>query len=768
MGAIYHATQLSLNRPVAIKALPQDLMEDAEANFAARFRHEALTMAKLNHPGIVSVYESGEAGGLLYIVMEFVDGTDVARMIRGSGRLSPSLAADLLSQVCEALEYAHQCKVVHRDLKPANLLVTREGRVKIADFGLARHDDGTRSSLTQTNVAIGTPDFLAPEGWTAGEPLDHRADIYSLGVTLYQMLTGEVPRGLWKMPSVKAGVDPRFDAIVDKAMQPEKEARYQSSGEIRLDLRRIAETQPRTPQTAPEAEPNPAARRRQPLLRPAPAALAGLVLAVLIAAMLFRSGPSKRFVLEFDGKSQCVAVPEFGSIAPTNEITVECWARASALTDGQCFTISNEQDPLVLRGIVSYIDSTSYWDMGRTAPSGRLSAPNVRGAIGNWVHYAFVASAAGNYMRIYTNGGLYASKTGMSPLPRAECELLIGGHRLARFNGQMAEFRVWSLARSPEEIEKSFRTRLAGDEKGLLLYYPLDEGTGAVAFNHARATGPSRNARILARAEWTKTPEPTPERLGPKPRTPQTLTVTNLDDRVESAGTLRQLLKEAGQGDTVRFAPGLAGKTLFLLGAIEVLEKEVTIDASGQPGGMTIAALGEHRMFDVSKGATLNLKAITLTNGFSDRGGAIHSQGFLSLTDCEVAGCAATVNGGAIYSLESRLTMIRCKLSGNKAEYGGAVWAGVCAVANLTNCLLVGNQATAAGGGIFLDQAQADMERCGVTGNSAGNGGGIFNRQGLLALLNSPVTNNVAPADPNLASPDGKTVVLGPNPSPTQ
>ncbi len=239
MGAVYQARQRSLNRMVAIKVLPTALVNQPGSDFATRFRLEARMMARLSHPGIVSVFDSGEAAGLLYIVMEHVDGTDVARLIQCEGRLAPERAVAFLGEVCDALHYAHQNGVVHRDLKPANLLVTHEGRVKIADFGLAKHHDEAAHGLTKTNVAIGTPDFLAPEAWTPGTTLDARADLYSLGVTLYQMLTGEVPRGLWKMPSVKVGTDPRFDAIVDRAMQPEREARYQSSTELRRDLERI-------------------------------------------------------------------------------------------------------------------------------------------------------------------------------------------------------------------------------------------------------------------------------------------------------------------------------------------------------------------------------------------------------------------------------------------------------------------------------------------------------------------------------------------------
>lgn len=239
MGALFQARQLSLDRPVAVKVLPTALVDEAGLDFAARFQSEARTMAKLSHPGIVSVFDSGEAGDLSYIVMEYVEGTDVAQVIQREGKVPPDSAIAILAQVCEALQYAHANGIVHRDLKPSNLLLTREGRVKIADFGLARHVEQPRSGCPKSNVAIGTPDFLAPEAWTPGTTLDARADLYSLGVTLYQMLTGEVPRGLWKMPSIRVGTDPRFDAIIDKAMQPGREDRYQSATEMRRDLERI-------------------------------------------------------------------------------------------------------------------------------------------------------------------------------------------------------------------------------------------------------------------------------------------------------------------------------------------------------------------------------------------------------------------------------------------------------------------------------------------------------------------------------------------------
>lgn len=238
MGAVYKARQKSLKRLVAIKILPLGMADD-EFRFTERFQNEAQTMAAMNHPAIVSVYDFGETpDGLLYFVMEFVDGTDVQKMITSSGRLSGEYALAITAHVCDALAYAHKRGVIHRDIKPANILINSEGHVKVADFGLAKmHDPAQTSGLTRTNMAMGTPDYVAPEVLVTGMVADHRADIYAVGVMLYQMLTGEVPRGMFKMPSQKAqGSDPRFDEIICKAMEQDREERYQTAGEVRSAL----------------------------------------------------------------------------------------------------------------------------------------------------------------------------------------------------------------------------------------------------------------------------------------------------------------------------------------------------------------------------------------------------------------------------------------------------------------------------------------------------------------------------------------------------
>jgi len=243
MGAVFRARQKSLDRLVAIKVLPHGGDDDA-FNFAERFKNEARTMARLNHPGIVHVHDFGEtADGLLYFIMEFVEGSDVQQLIRQQRRLPSSYALPIAAHVCDALAYAHSHAVIHRDIKPANIMLTRDGVVKVADFGLARLDDPTQPGLTQTGMAMGTPDYVAPEALTLSSPVDARADLYAVGVMLYHMLTGEVPRGMFDMPGkLDAALDPRIDAVIIKAMKQRPEERYQNAAELRADLDAILST----------------------------------------------------------------------------------------------------------------------------------------------------------------------------------------------------------------------------------------------------------------------------------------------------------------------------------------------------------------------------------------------------------------------------------------------------------------------------------------------------------------------------------------------
>ena len=270
MGAVYKGWQPTLDRAVAIKLLPAEIAGDEE--FVARFEREARTLAKLQHPGIVAVYDFGRtAAGHLYFVMEYVDGTDLQKMLRGEP-LAPAQALEAICQICEALHYAHRQGVIHRDIKPANILFTREGRAKLADFGIARPSGEDTSNLTLSNMVMGTPAYMAPEQQRG--QADLRADIYALGVMLYEMLTGQRPQGIFEMPSRKVAVDARIDAVVTKALQQEPDRRYQHVSEMQTDVDRIRTTPGQGIRKAvPKVVAQAAPQRRSPL---------ALVLAILL------------------------------------------------------------------------------------------------------------------------------------------------------------------------------------------------------------------------------------------------------------------------------------------------------------------------------------------------------------------------------------------------------------------------------------------------------------------------------------------------------
>jgi serine/threonine protein kinase len=235
MGAVYKARQPKLDRLVALKVLPPQAARDPA--FAERFSREAKSLARLNHPGVVTIFDFGESQGLYYFTMEFVDGRTVRELLQ-AGALTPAGALAIVPQVCDALQYAHDEGIVHRDIKPENILLDKKGRVKIADFGLAKIVGLSPAylSLTAPHEVMGTLYYMAPEQVTRSHPVDHRADLYSLGVVFYEMLTGELPLGRFAPPSHKARVDPRLDAVVLRALLREPEQRYQDAAALKKDV----------------------------------------------------------------------------------------------------------------------------------------------------------------------------------------------------------------------------------------------------------------------------------------------------------------------------------------------------------------------------------------------------------------------------------------------------------------------------------------------------------------------------------------------------
>ena len=239
MGIVYKARQKSLDRLVALKVMPPEAARDA--GFADRFTREARTLARLQHPNIVAIHDFGTSDGLYYLLMEYVDGLNLRQAMR-AGHLTPAQALAIVPQVCDALQYAHENGVVHRDVKPENILIDRAGRVRIADFGLAKIVQRTpvEVTLTRAGQVMGTLHYMAPEQYRTPDAVDHRADIYSLGVVFYEMLTGELPLGSFPPPSEKAGVDLRVDRVVMRALESERDRRWQSASEVKTRMSEIA------------------------------------------------------------------------------------------------------------------------------------------------------------------------------------------------------------------------------------------------------------------------------------------------------------------------------------------------------------------------------------------------------------------------------------------------------------------------------------------------------------------------------------------------
>ena len=266
MGVVYRARQKSLGRLVALKLLAPERGSDPA--FAERFTREAQALALLDHPHIVTIHDFGQAGGYYYLLMEYVDGVTLRQLVHG-GRIAAREALAIVPQICDALQFAHDHGVVHRDIKPENILLDRRGQVKVADFGLAKlvgtaaEPAGAEgeigagvfadsADITAAGHVMGTPRYMAPEQRERPTEVDHRADIYALGVVLYQMLTGDLPgEKQLEPPSRRVRLDVRLDEIVLRALEKDPERRYASATEFKTKLETLGAEPP--PMASPGA-----------------------------------------------------------------------------------------------------------------------------------------------------------------------------------------------------------------------------------------------------------------------------------------------------------------------------------------------------------------------------------------------------------------------------------------------------------------------------------------------------------------------------------
>ncbi|MFI5611290.1 Stk1 family PASTA domain-containing Ser/Thr kinase [Amycolatopsis sp. NPDC051903] len=367
MSEVHHGHDVRLGREVAIKVLRADLARDPQ--FQERFRREAQNAAALNHPAIVAVYDTGEAntefGNLPYIVMEYVEGRTLRDIVKTEGPMSQKRAMEVMADVCAALDFSHRHGIVHRDVKPANVMITKNGAVKVMDFGIARAMHDGQSAMTQTAAVIGTAQYLSPEQ-ARGESVDARSDVYAAGCVLYELITGEPPftgdspvavayQHVREDPnppsSVNPAVTPELDAVVLKALAKGPANRYQSAAEMRSDLvRTLSGQRPSAPMVmsedertqvmnadrrqpqryeeyADEPDEDPRAKRRRRLILALVAALlvAGVILLIMWLNGAFRAGQKTAAIPNVVNHPVITAKSElqaagFSSFAPNTNI----------------------------------------------------------------------------------------------------------------------------------------------------------------------------------------------------------------------------------------------------------------------------------------------------------------------------------------------------------------------------------------------------------------------------------------------------------------
>ena len=249
MGLVYKGVDPAINRPVALKTIRLDFVNDPDemAELKERLYREAQAAGKLSHPNIVTIYDVGSEGHLQYIAMEYLDGQTLEDMIKKKVKFNYRIIAQIIMQICSALEYAHDKGIVHRDIKPANIMIMKDYQAKVMDYGIARVDS---SSMTKTGIAMGTPNYISPEQ-LKGQKSDHRADLFSLGVVMYELLLGRRPfKGenitsliysiLNNNPEKPSNINPQipllFDRIIDRTLKKNVDERYQKASEIMADL----------------------------------------------------------------------------------------------------------------------------------------------------------------------------------------------------------------------------------------------------------------------------------------------------------------------------------------------------------------------------------------------------------------------------------------------------------------------------------------------------------------------------------------------------
>ncbi len=457
MGAVYEAIQVSLDRVIAIKILPQEFTSDE--SFRDAFQTEARAMARLNHPNLIGVYDSGEVGGMLFIIMEYVPGASLFHAANGQAILQEEVAP-LVMAICSGLAHAHENGIIHRDIKPANILLNHANEPKIGDFGLARP---LERQIQEGEEIFGTPGYTAPEVVESPQSIDHRADIFSLGVLLHELLTGMLPDSDPRPASAICHCDPRFDAVIRNATHPLASQRYHSANEIAADIAKIQTTAgPRVLQTASTARKTP---RMAPAYQPVRKnnGAKGWVVIMLLGAigvvgfLYYEKANSQNG--EFDEQPEVTVDQTATQDASTNQPPV---AQPVETTPEPEKRLSNE--PQIVDGVIHWNPATSKSEQA----NGKLNFEVTSGGIGGASDSGILKS------QDWSGNGLFTIEIDSLDGVGGSAGLMIRetihpGSRHA-FLGRSAERETFLQLRSREDHKSQEFSRSSGSHRHLRVH----------------------------------------------------------------------------------------------------------------------------------------------------------------------------------------------------------------------------------------------------------------------------------------------------------
>ena len=541
MGAVYRARQVRLNRLVALKILLPAKQNDPR--FAERFEREAHALATLNHPNIIAVYDFGETQGHYFLLMEMIEGLTLRQTLQG-GRMPAAEALAIISQICQALQYAHERGIVHRDIKPENILLDTARRVRITDFGIAKllEREPRHVSLTGVRDVVGTPLYMAPEQIEKPQSVDHRADIYSLGVVFYEILTGELPIGKFQPPSQKVQIDVRLDEVVLHALEKEPERRYQQVSHVKSDVETISTTPGKATSLVFAGTPP----TRRWIAGKRIVALAGLSLILLVglAALIFPrkhrpaiplreslvslwSGEKNAFdsmgtnngklvnvtftqgvagqAFHLNGSNAYVQIPDSPALKP-RDLTVEAWVKLDAQEShvankpGQQFIVFKLNTRAPQRGYFEgyslakdgdHFSFTIASPEGQQACASSITAPQP----GGWYHLAGKYDSSGSNLEIYVNGMLEGSAYAGFPLDCGTRPLFIGTTGESwdgKLEGAVDEVALYNRPLTPDEIHEDYEAVRSGNPR------LVHSGQANAATDPARSNASATNENALS------------------------------------------------------------------------------------------------------------------------------------------------------------------------------------------------------------------------------------------------------------------------------